>query len=114
MTIVFPANLPCPTPGSFSEGEVDTNVSDDNDMGLSSTRATTTKAFRTFGWSAIMTEAQRQEILEFYDTTLGRVKPFAWVHPWSGEQMQVRLGSRPTADHFSVGYWTISINMVEI
>lgn len=113
--ITYPADGPKPLRKSLRQSYLDTFVDDRGEIGDPRRRNRFTRALRFFRFAAVVTEAQRLALDEFYVTTLSNgVKAFDWTHPITAEIIEVKFASRPSPQDFPVDRWRMSISLEEI
>lgn len=115
MPIVWPESLPGPLVGSLAEGSMETKVSDQGEVGAVRRRNRFTRALARFEFEMVLTGAQKDTLLSFYDDDLTRgVEAFNWTHPSTAKTYLVVLPGRPSVQHVQADIWSISVSLDEI
>jgi hypothetical protein len=113
----WPASLPKPNDGGFSEGRVNNFISDESQVGAPRRRARFTRTLKKFAANYTLTETQKDALLTFYDTTTsGGVAEFNWTHPGTAAVHEVRFSSDGgmQISHRTVNYWDVAVSLEEI
>lgn len=114
-TIDSIAPLECLPPGVLEEGLLETKVDDAGEVGSPRRRNRFTRALERFSFTRVVTDAEKEALRTFYDTTLNRgVEAFNWTHPYTSVVYEVVLPERPKIKHRMRGYWTIEVELEEI
>jgi hypothetical protein len=113
--IDFPASLNPARDGQFEEGALETKVSDQSEVGAPRRRNRFTRALGRFSFQLLLTDAEKELLLAFYDTTLVRgVHAFNWTHPRTDVVYEAAMPSRPAIKHLSGELWTADVSIEEI
>ena len=112
--VSWPSDLPVPNREGYQEGDIDTTVSDPNDIGVQRKRPMTTKIIRNWSFTIRCTYAQRNEILTSYKTTLGQTDFFYWTEPLSDEVVLVQIQGRPVPTSLAPDVWDMAISLQEV
>jgi len=113
--IEWPSSLPGPAVGTLAEGSLETKVSDQGEVGAPRRRNRFTRALARFQFEMVLTGAQKDTVLAFYDDTLTRgVEAFEWTHPSTSKTYLVVIPARPAVQHVSADVWSASIELDEI
>lgn len=111
----FPPGLPAARDGQFSEGALETKVSDQGEVGAPRRRNRFTRSLARFSYQLLLTAAQKEELLAFYDDDLVRgVLAFNWTHPTTGVVYEAVMPSRPAIKHLTGPLWTADVSIEEI
>lgn len=89
---VFPATLPAPLVSGFSETLPDNTIRTAMDMGPAKLRRRTTANVGKMGVSYLLTSAQLDILIAFYQTdTGGGILPFTFTHPRTAASLSCRF-----------------------
>ena len=115
MPIVWPESLPGPAVGTLAEGSTETKVSDQGEVGAARRRNRFTRALARFEFDMVLTGAQKDALLAFYDDTLVRgVEAFEWTHPSTAKTYLVIMPGRPPVQHVQADVWSATVELDEI
>lgn len=110
-----PSFLECLAPGELDDGIVETKVQDQSEVGAGRRRNRFTRTLKVFSFGRNITNAQKEALEAFYETTLDRgVEAFNWTHPYSDVAYEVVFPRRPSIKHLMRGYWRIEVELEEI
>lgn len=115
--IDYPAGLPNPTGGSFTESETAPWVEDRGEVGSPRRRARFTRALESFSFSLRLSNAQKEALAAFYRVALANgVEAFNWTHPTTAEVYEVQFAQKPRPTHLagSVDLWDVDVSLVQI
>lgn len=113
--IDFPASLPPGRDGQFAESALETKVRDQGEVGSPRQRNRFTRTLERFAFQLLLTDAQKELLLEFYDVTLVRgVKRFSWTHPRTDVVYEAVLPNRPAPAHLTGDLWTVDLEIEEV
>lgn len=113
--IDYPATLPKPLNGNFSEGSVTPWVEDRGEVGAPDKRLRFTRELETFSFRIRIVSAQVAVLKDFYATDLVKgTKAFNWTHPTTGASYEVQFGGRPRISHVSGPIWDVDIDLQEV
>src|SRR5688572_12622480 len=110
--IDFPASLNPALDGQFSESSLETKVSDQSEVGAPRRRNRFTRSLARFSFTLLLTDAQKDMLLAFYDDDLVRgVEAFNWTHPTTDVIYEASMPSRPAPKHLTGDLWTADIDI---
>lgn len=113
--IDFPSSLNPARDGQFSEAALETKVRDQGEVGAPRQRNRFTRSLRRFAFQLLLTDAEKELLLAFYDTTLVRgVAQFNWTHPRTDVVYESVMPSRPAVKHLTGDLWTADIEIEEV
>ena len=113
--IDWPAGLPEPRVGTFSESGIAPYSDDKAEVGASRRRKRFTRTLAKFTFDLVLDGAQKALLASFRDiATDGAVLPFNWMHPVTGILYEVRMTDPPSIKHVAVDKWTSTIALDEI
>lgn len=113
----WPASLPEPLDGSFSEARIPNYVSDAAETGAPRRRARFTRQLKKISAKYLLTTDQKNVLLAFYDGSLvGGVHEFNWTHPDTAVVMEMRfvVNDGLQLSHRTVGLWDVSVSLEQI
>lgn len=114
MVDAWPATLPQCFIVGYSDGEGDSLVETQPDMGPPSSRSRSTSVVRPLSGAMRMTKAQIAILDTFYKTTLVRGSlPFNFTDPTFGGTILVKFpkGSQPTWQQSSPGMYRVNVSL---
>lgn len=113
--IDFPAALNPARDGQFEESILETKVQDQGEVGAPRRRNRFTRALERFAFQLLLTDAEKEVLLTFYDVTLVRgVNAFNWTHPRSDVVYEAIMPGRPSIKHLTGDLWTADVQIEEI
>jgi hypothetical protein len=113
--IDFPTFARTARDGMFSESAMETKVRDKSDVGAPRSRNRFTRALGQFAFQLLLTDAEKEQLLAFYDVTLVRgVEQCNWTHPRTLVVYEVSMVTRPKAVHLTGDLWTADLEIEEV
>lgn len=110
----FPASLPGPLIGTLNLLATDPWVGDPAEVGTDRRRARFTRELRSFSFTLRLTDAQKDTLKTFYETTLNKgVDAFTWTNPEDDVAYTVRFTKRPPLKNVSFNVWDAEVGLAE-
>ncbi|MCK4302826.1 MAG: hypothetical protein KAY24_01155 [Candidatus Eisenbacteria sp.] len=93
----WPATLPeYPLRSSYAEGQQDNTIRSPNDAGPANVRARFTAVVVAFDVAYLLTSAQVNDLMDFYNDTLEYgTQRFWWNHPRTRASVECRFATKP-------------------
>lgn len=110
----FPTTLPKPLMDTFEVSSTDPWVDDPSEVGSARRRKRFTRALKSFGFILRMSDAQKDTLKSFYETTLDDgVDSFTWTNPEDSTAYTVRFQSKPIIRAVAYNIWDAEVSLTE-